>query len=357
MLGATVVQPRSSVNDARSPRYPRPPRTRPRPTRPPRTRPPPRVRPHASAAPGPHLLEIRDIRRLGRAGCRARSHQASAQPPFARPVGQSTADPATGRSSGIPSHAPSTSVARTRRRPTSPRGRGPRHRDTWQVIAGGDAWTMAGKESLATIGARRSRVLRLHVAETLTNARAAGGISVREVARKVGVSADRIARAEKAEPSTLTIDLVARIAPVVGLQLAASLYPSGDPTRDRAHLALLERFRRRLSALLSWRTEVPMPITGDLRSADAVIGGDPWTILVEAETRLTDVQASERKLALKARDLGADRRILLIADTRRNRDVVRLHPELRQRYPIGTRACLSALGRGKDPGGDCLVTL
>lgn len=185
----------------------------------------------------------------------------------------------------------------------------------------------------------------------------AGGLSVREVSRAVGVSPHRIERALRGEPGALTIDLAARISPVVGLQLAASLHPNGDPVRDKAQLGLVERFRARLHQSLSWRTEVPMPIVGDLRAADGKIDGGFGTILVEAETRLTDLQAVERKSLLKKRDLGADRLILLVADTPNNRKVLDLHPELRERFPIGTRKCLVALARGADPGGDCLVVL
>lgn len=80
-------------------------------------------------------------------------------------------------------------------------------------------------------------------------------------------------------------------------------------------------------------------------------------ILVEAETRLDDLQAIERKGAAKARDLGAIRLVLLVADTRHNRQVIRDHPELKERFPIDTRTCLASLGRGEDPGGDALVIL
>jgi len=200
-------------------------------------------------------------------------------------------------------------------------------------------------------------LLRQRIGDELTNARLAAGTSVRGVARIVGVSPARIERAERGDPSALTIDLAARIAAAVGLQLGASRYPFGDPVRDRAQQALLSRFRPRLHAALGWRTEVPMPITGDLRAGDAVVEGVFGTILVEAETRLTDLQAAERKAQLKKRDLGADRLILLISDTPTNRRVVALHPELRDRFPIGTRRCLAALARAEDPGGDCLVIL
>jgi hypothetical protein len=102
---------------------------------------------------------------------------------------------------------------------------------------------------------------------------------------------------------------------------------------------------------------MPMPIAGDLRGADGMIVAANGSILVEAETRLTDLQAVERKAMLKKRDIGADRLILLIADAPNNRKVLALHPELRERFPIGTRKCLAALARGGDPGGDSLVIL
>lgn len=100
-----------------------------------------------------------------------------------------------------------------------------------------------------------------------------------------------------------------------------------------------------------------MPVTGDLRSGDAVLAGSSWDALIEAETRLGDLQLLERRAAAKQRDLGSTRLILLVADTRHNREVIRLHPELRERFPINTRTCLARLANGLDPGGDCLVVL
>lgn len=220
-----------------------------------------------------------------------------------------------------------------------------------------DPWAMPGRDTVATIGARRGRYLRQRVADDLTRARATAGLSVRGIARSIGVSADRIIRAERGDPTTLTIELLARIAPALGLQLAVSLHPNGDPVRDRAHLALLGRLRSRLPAGIRWRTEVPIPIAGDLRAADACIELSQVLMLIEAETRLTDVQAVERKSTLKQRDIDADRLILLVADTPHNRAVLRLHPELAERFPVTTRRCLAALGRAEDPGGDAIVLL
>jgi hypothetical protein len=171
------------------------------------------------------------------------------------------------------------------------------------------------------------------------------------------MSPETIIRLERGDPTMMTIDLVARVAPIVGLEVATSLHPNGDPVRDRAHLGLIARMRQRLPTTAKWQTEVPMPITGDLRSGDAVLGCTSGDVLIEAETHLTDFQALERKIGAKARDLGAVRVVLLVADTRHNRQVIRDHPELVERFPIGTRACLAALRDGRDPGGDCLVIL
>jgi transcriptional regulator with XRE-family HTH domain len=193
--------------------------------------------------------------------------------------------------------------------------------------------------------------------DELATARRAVGLSLREVGRRVGVSPQRIARAERGSPSALTIDLASRIAPVVGLQLAASLFPFGDAVRDAGHLRLLARFRGRLHASVRWRAEVPVPITGDPRSGDAVITVPGTDLLVEAETHLGDIQSLERRVGAKARDLGVERVVLLVASTRHNHQVIALHPELAQRFPIGTRACLAALSRGQEPGGNCLVVL
>jgi hypothetical protein len=100
-----------------------------------------------------------------------------------------------------------------------------------------------------------------------------------------------------------------------------------------------------------------MPIPGDLRAADGIVDGAFGTVLVEAETRVSDIQAVERKAALKQRDVGANSLILLLADTPNNRKVLELYLELHERFPVGTRKCLSAVGRGEDPGGDCLILL
>jgi hypothetical protein len=79
--------------------------------------------------------------------------------------------------------------------------------------------------------------------------------------------------------------------------------------------------------------------------------------MVEAETHLGDVQATERKIHLKQRDAGMPRAILLLRYTRHNRRMVDEAGALRRSFPLRTRSVLAALRAGRDPGGDGIVFL
>jgi hypothetical protein len=173
----------------------------------------------------------------------------------------------------------------------------------------------------------------------------------------VGISHTQLRRIESGTAPHVDLDLIARIASVLGHELSVGVHPIGLLVRDKAHIELLRRFATRLHTSIRWRTEVPIPIPGDRRSADGVAAANAFDAVVEAETRIHDIQAVVRGLRAKQRDLGAKRVILLLADTRHNRAVVNSVTELKDEFPISTRACLAALARGEDPGGDCLVIL
>ncbi|OGO57857.1 MAG: hypothetical protein A2Z32_07125 [Chloroflexi bacterium RBG_16_69_14] len=206
-------------------------------------------------------------------------------------------------------------------------------------------------------GQRRGRLLVQRVGAEFLVGRLAAGLSQRALGHMVGVSHTMIGRIERGETPSLSIELAAKIAAVLGLELSVGLHPAGPPVRDRAHLALIERMHSRVSPAIRWRTEVAIPIAGDPRSADVVITGTGFGVLVEAETRLFDVQALERRIGAKQRDLGLERVVLLLADTATNRRAVARIPELARRFPVSARACLHALALGRDPGGDAIVFL
>jgi transcriptional regulator with XRE-family HTH domain len=136
------------------------------------------------------------------------------------------------------------------------------------------------------------------------------GLSQDDVARAIGMSRSRYSRIERGLVPTVSLVTAAEMLAVVGLDLSVRTYPSGEPIRDAAHAALLERLRRLLHGSLRWRTEVPLPDPRERRAWDAVVSGRDaiglWQMGVEAETRPRDLQALERRLALKERDGGVD---------------------------------------------------
>lgn len=89
-----------------------------------------------------------------------------------------------------------------------------------------------------------------------------------------------------------------------------------------------------------------------------MIRGRGWRVPVDAETRLRDVQAFTRKVALKRRDDQSGVVILLVSDTRHNRHVLRLaRADLAADFPVSGRAALASLIRGESPAGSGIVLL
>jgi transcriptional regulator with XRE-family HTH domain len=215
---------------------------------------------------------------------------------------------------------------------------------------------MPARSEPALHARRIARRLRLELAESILTARLDAGISQRTAGEAADMSHSQISRIERGELRDLTFDQAARAAAAVGLKLVVRTFPDGDPARDAAHLALLERFRRRLPSEATWRTEVPMPIPGDRRAWDAV------AILVgrragcECETRLRDVQALERRLTLKQRDGAVDIILLVVSDTAANRRFLEQYREqLRGLLPLDSRQVLDAIRRGELPESSGIV--
>ncbi|HXI79268.1 MAG TPA: hypothetical protein VNM34_00475 [Verrucomicrobiae bacterium] len=144
----------------------------------------------------------------------------------------------------------------------------------------------------------------------------------------------------------------------VGRRFSGRAYPDGDPIRDAGQVHLLERFRRELPNSVPWRTEVPVPIPGDLRAWDGQCRFGRAVVGVGAETRLVDVQALDRRIGLKARDTDVAIVILLVADTVTNRRRLADHREaLRPNFPLDTRAVLAAVRAARPPAASGIVVL
>ena len=216
---------------------------------------------------------------------------------------------------------------------------------------------MASRERSVDRAAARARGIVADLGRELHEARLDRAVSLTELSHATLLSRSQISRIERGLTPNLGVPQIARLLAAVGLDLSARAFPAGEPIRDAAHVRLLGSLRARLHPSLAWRTEVPLPIPGDLRAWDAVIVGRSWRIGVECETRPRDLQALERRLALKERDGGLDSVLLLLRDSAHNGRIVRSSSGLLARFPVPGPRALALLAEGKSPGGNALVRL
>jgi transcriptional regulator with XRE-family HTH domain len=216
---------------------------------------------------------------------------------------------------------------------------------------------MATKERPADAGSRRARAILAELGRELHDARVEHGLSQRAVGIAAKISRSQMGRIERAEVPAVPLTELARLLAVVGLELSARAYPAGPPIRDAAHRVLLDRLKERVAPAVTWRFEVPLALPGDQRAWDAVMSIGVARVAVEAETRPRDVQALQRRLAAKRRDdPSISAVVLLLADTRHNRGLMREHGEaLRADLPEPGTELLRALVDGREPGGSGIV--
>jgi hypothetical protein len=164
------------------------------------------------------------------------------------------------------------------------------------------------------------------------------------------VSPSQVGRLENARCPAVSLRALSIVFEVLGMRLSARPYPVGSPIRDAAHARLLTRFQAGLPPTVKLRTEVPLRLDRDLRAWDGQVEATDGTCKLEAETVLYDLQATERKIALKMADDQVDLVILLVADTPRNRRILReFHELIAARFPLDTRAVMRQLRAGHIP--------
>ena len=196
------------------------------------------------------------------------------------------------------------------------------------------------------------------VGAEILNARLSAGSSQRAAGASVGMSHAQFGRIERGDLSGVTIEQLARAASAVGLRLVVRVYPAADAVLDEPQLRLLERLRVRLPSGSRYRTEVGLPLPGDLRAWDAVVDVGGGQFAVEAESRIRDLQALARRLALKQRDGAMGVVVLLVNDTAANRAVLaEHHAALSAQFPLDGRSILRALAAGRTPTRNGILVL
>ena len=217
---------------------------------------------------------------------------------------------------------------------------------------------MVTRERKVDRGRRQAKRYLTLVGDDLHEARLRAGLTQRQVGDAIGISHTQVSRIERGLAIRVSYETLVMLGAVLGLDVPVRTFPSGDPIRDAAQLNLLARLRVLLPPTLRWRTEVPLAIPGDRRAWDAVIEGRGWRVPVEAESRLRDVQACSRRVALKRRDDQSAVVILLVADTRHNRRVLRLAgPDLAAEFPLTGAKVLAELTKGVPPSASGILLL
>jgi transcriptional regulator with XRE-family HTH domain len=200
--------------------------------------------------------------------------------------------------------------------------------------------------------------LATETAGELRTARLNLGVTQREVGATIGTSASEVSRRELGQSRTLTGERLAVHAAAVGLRLSVKLFPVGGGIRDEAQARYVRAFLARIGQ--AWRVtlEAGIPRFGDLRAVDILLGSGAVRIAVEVITRVGDLQAQVRSARLKARDIGATRLILVVADTHANARVVdALRRTLAPDFELDARRVLADLEAGQEPSRDALIVL
>jgi transcriptional regulator with XRE-family HTH domain len=214
---------------------------------------------------------------------------------------------------------------------------------------------MATAERVLDRGRRRGDRLRVALGNELRDARLSRGLSQRVVATAVRMSGPKLSRIERGALTTLSVADAALIAAAVGLDLSARTYPGAAPVRDAAQAPRLGALLRAARPPLVCRTEVVLPARGEFveqRAWDATISDGREVMGVEYEARLYDVQAQMRRFELKIRDGAVNRSLLVIADTRTNRRVLREFAEYFAKQPrMPARLVREFLAAGRLPPG------
>jgi transcriptional regulator with XRE-family HTH domain len=189
--------------------------------------------------------------------------------------------------------------------------------------------------------------------------RIAMGLSQAEVGRRAGMSDAAVSRFESGACGSPSIDQVCRLFRAVGLAPHWSSSPTGERVRDGASLRILGRFAALVAPPLRMPREVLLPGAGELRAWDAAVLAGATRAFVEVVSRLGDMQALARYLAIKLRDDGRSGILLLVVGrTMANRSVLAVHREsLREAFPLDGAPIARALRAGRLPSASGIILL
>ena len=218
---------------------------------------------------------------------------------------------------------------------------------------------MPAAERLFDAGTRRAERALRELSEEFREARLRLGLSQREVAQAARIHRTSYTRIEAAKLPSLSLTVAARIAAVLGLELAVRAFPGGRSVRDVGQAQRLLKLIECIGPPLKYRTDVPLPAAAgrfEQRAWDLVIYGHGARTATEFEARLYDTQAQVRRFLLKRRDDPVDTLLIVVSDTKANRRVLDEFADLLVDFPrLRTQAVLDLLRQGQHPPSGLIV--
>lgn len=210
------------------------------------------------------------------------------------------------------------------------------------------------------VGQARGRFLTERFGRELLGARAAAGLTQRNVAQLAGVSQTLVSRVERGR-TDLTLAVASRLAAAVGGELGASLHAGpGVGLRDSGQLRVAEHIRSSLPAGARVRLEGPIG-PRDARAADMIVQVPGEVAMIEIDRWVADFQSQYRAAQRKREALGARmgvpvRFVWVVIDTPRNRHHLAQHAGLiAGAFPVQPRRAWAALRAGTPLGADALI--
>ncbi len=100
---------------------------------------------------------------------------------------------------------------------------------------------MGSRERAIDIGSARAREILARLPAEARTARLNSGVGQDDVASALGISVSQYSRIERGLSPDVSVGMAVRMFAVLGMDLSIRTYPAGDPIRDAAHAALLER--------------------------------------------------------------------------------------------------------------------
>lgn len=197
----------------------------------------------------------------------------------------------------------------------------------------------------------------VEVLDEIHERRLMSGGTQAQLAEAVGISRSLVGALERNELEDPGVVELARLAAAVGLDLSLRAFAGDTVLRDAAQVRLLNRLRAECHPSLGWTLEATVA-PGDPRAFDALVGHRPHAAAVEAISRLCDVQRQTRPIQAKLEASEVPAVLLLVAATRGNRVALReAGRQLRDAYPLGSRAVLAMLRNGEVPRQSGIVLL